>query len=179
MAVHRGRQQETEMTVRTAEFVMAIATMLISIAIMWKSTELSIGWVPQKGPGSGAWPFWLSTGMLLASTATLVRWFLRATPESRSEERYISRTGLYVVGISVGALLFLLIAINFIGIYFALLLFMFFYLRFVGRHGWTATLSLTIGVPVFIFCMFEWALTIPLPKAISEPLFYPIYDLIY
>jgi hypothetical protein len=37
----------------------------------------------------------------------------------------------------------------------------------------------TIGVPVFIFCMFEWALTIPLPKAISEPLFYPIYDLIY
>ena len=84
-----------------------------------------------------------------------------------------------MVGISVGALLFLLIAINFVGIYFALLFFMFFYLRFVGRHGWTATLSLTIGVPVFIFCMFEWALTIPLPKAISEPLFYPIYDLIY
>ena len=167
------------MTVRTAEFVMAIATMLISIAIMWKSTELSIGWVPQKGPGSGAWPFWLSTGMLLTSAATLVRWFLRATPESRSEETYISRPALYVVGISVGAILFLLIATNFIGIYFALLIFLFFYLRFVGRHGWTATLSVTIGVPVFIFCMFEWALTIPLPKAISEPLFYPIYDLIY
>jgi hypothetical protein len=136
--------------------------MLISIAIMWKSTELSIGWVPQKGPGSGAWPFWLSTGMLLASAATLVRWFLRATPESRSEETYISRTAFYVVGVSVGAILFLLIATNFIGIYFALLLFL-----------------VTIGVPVFIFCMFEWALTIPLPKAISEPLFYPIYDLIY
>ena len=167
------------MTVRTAELLMAIATILISLAIMWKSTELSIGWVPRKGPGSGAWPFWLSTGMLLASIATLVRWFLRMTPESRSEETYISRTAAYVVGVSVGALLFLLIATHIVGIYIALLLFLFFYLRFVGRHGWLTTLSITIGVPVFIFCLVEWALTIPLPKAISEPLFYPIYDLIY
>ena len=167
------------MTVRTAELVTAIVTILISIAIMWKSAELSIGWVHEKGPGSGAWPFWLSAGMLVASIATLVRWFLRVTPESRSEEVYISRTALSVVGISVGAILFLLIATHFIGIYFALLIFLFFYLRFVGRHGWVATLSLTVGVPVFIFLLFEWALTIPLPKAISEPLFYPIYDLIY
>ena len=167
------------MTVRTAELVMAIVTILISAAIMWKSTELSIGWVPRKGPGSGAWPFWLSTGMLLASIATLVRWFLRVTPESRSEEVYISRTALYVVGISVGAILFLLIATHFIGIYFALIIFLFFYLSVVGRHDWLTTLSLTVGVPVFIFCLFEWALTIPLPKGISEPLFYPVYDLIY
>ncbi|HEX9768912.1 MAG TPA: tripartite tricarboxylate transporter TctB family protein [Kiloniellales bacterium] len=167
------------MTVRTAELVVAIVTVLISLAIMWKSTELSIGWVPRKGPGSGAWPFWLATGMLLASIATLVRWFLKATPESRSDEVYISRTAVYVVGISVAALLFLLIATHFVGIYISLVLFLFFYLRFVGRHGWVTTLSLTIGVPVFIFCLFEWALTIPLPKALSEPLFYPIYDLIY
>ena len=117
--------------------------------------------------------------MLLASIATLVRWFRKITPESRSEEVYIPRTALYVVGVSVGALLFLLIATHFVGIYIALFFFLFFYLRFVGRHGWVTTMSLTIGVPVFIFCLFEWALTIPLPKAISEPLFYPIYDLIY
>jgi len=167
------------MTVRTAELLMAIVTILISAAIMWKSTELSIGWVREKGPGSGAWPFWLATGMLLASIATLVRWFLRITPESRSSEVYISRNALYVVGVSVGALLFLLIATHFVGIYISLVIFLFFYLRFVGRHGWLVTLSLTFGTPVFIFCLFEWALTIPLPKAISEPLFYPVYDWIY
>lgn len=167
------------MTVRKAELVMAIATIVISLAFMWKSTELSIGWVPRKGPGSGAWPFWLSAGMLLASIATLVRWFLKATPESRSEDIYISRNAVFVVGVSVGALLFLLIATHFVGIYIGLLFFIFFYLRFVGRHGWVTTIALTIGVPVFIFCLFEWALTIPLPKGISEPWFYPIYDLIY
>jgi len=167
------------MRVRTAELLMAIVTILISLAIMWKSTELSIGWVPRKGPGSGAWPFWLSTGMLLASVATLVRWFLKATPESRSDEVFISRNARYVVGVSIGALLFLLIATHFVGLYIALVFFLFFYLRFVGRHGWVTTFLLTFGVPVFIFCLFEWALTIPLPKGISEPLFYPIYDLIY
>jgi len=167
------------MSVRTAEFLMAIATILISIALMWKSSDLAIGWIPEKGPGSGFWPFWLSTGLLLASLTTLVRWFMRATPESRSNEIYISRNALSVVGISAGAIAFLLIATHFVGIYFSLFAFLAFYLKFVGRHSWTVTIALTLGIPVFIFCLFEWALTIPLPKAISEPLFYPIYDLMY
>jgi len=165
------------MSVRTAELWMAIATILLSLALMWKSAELTIGWIPDRGPGSGFWPFWLSVGLLLASLTTLVRWFLRATPESRSKEIYISRSALYVVGISAGSIAFLLIATHFVGIYISLFVFLAFYLKFVGGHSWTATIALTICIPVFIFCLFEWALTIPLPKAISEPLFYPIYDL--
>ena len=34
-------------------------------------------------------------------------------------------------------------------------------------------------VPIFIFCLFEWALKIELPKSITEPLFYPIWDIMY
>ena len=81
--------------------------------------------------------------------------------------------------VSAGAILFLLGATHFIGLYASLVLFLLFYLKFVGRHTWLLTIILTIGIPVFIFCLFEWALTISLPKGISEPLFYPIYDLIY
>ena len=69
------------MTVRTAELLMAILTVVISIALMVKSADNIIGWVEGRGPGAGAWPFWLAVIMLLASLATLVRWFLRATPE--------------------------------------------------------------------------------------------------
>lgn len=167
------------MTVRTAELLMAMATILISVGLMWKSSELAIGWVPRKGPGSGFWPFWLSTGMLMASIWTLVRWFRKQTPESTNLEPYLPRDAMYVVGVSVGALFFLLVATHLVGIYIGLLLFMLFYVKFVGRHSWPVSLSLTIGVPVAIFMLFEWALTIPLPKAISEPLFYPIYDLMY
>ena len=61
----------------------------------------------------------------------------------------------------------------------AVCLFLMFYLKYLGRHKWSTTMILTIAVPIFIFCLFEWALKIPLPKSITEPLFYPIYDLMY
>ncbi len=167
------------MTVRTAELAMAIVTILMSIALMVKAADNRIDWVQGRGPGAGAWPFWLSAILLLASIATLVRWFLRATPESRNTEPYIDREALYLVGVTVGALLFLLGMTHIIGIYFSLMIFLLFYLKVVGGHSWTLTLALVVGTPVFIFTLFEYALTIPLPKALSEPLFYPIYGLIY
>ena len=168
------------MTVRNAELWMAIATALLSAAFMYKSTDgLSIGWIRGTGPGSGAWPFWLSTGMLLASLWTLVRWFRGITPESRSSDVYMSHETVVVVGTSAGAIVFLLAATHLVGMYASLLLFLLFCFRFIGQHRWPTTVVLSIGIPVFIFCLFEWALQIPLPKAITEPLFYPIYDLMY
>ena len=167
------------MTVRTAEFVMAIVLALCSIGLMIKSAELKIGWIEGRGPGSGAWPFWLSTGMLLCCLATLWRWFRKHTPESRNTNLYMTHETMVIVGTSAGAILFLLSATHWIGIYASLMLFLLFYLKFVGRHTWLLTIILTIGIPVFIFCLFEWALKIPLPKSITEPLFYPIYDLMY
>jgi len=158
---------------------MAIALTLLSIAFMVKSTELNIGWVAGRGPGAGAWPFWLSIGMLLASLATLLRWFRRVTPESRSTEIFMSKSAVSIVGTAVAALTALLIGIHGVGSYISLILFLGFVVRIVGRHAWVTTLGIALLTPVFIFCLFEWALTIPLPKAYSEPLFYPVYDLIY
>ncbi|MDE2791948.1 MAG: tripartite tricarboxylate transporter TctB family protein [Paracoccaceae bacterium] len=168
------------MTVRQADFLMAIATILMSLGLMWSSTDgLAIGWVSGKGPGSGFWPFWLAVGMLLCSLATLVRWFLRHTPESRSTEIYMSRSAVVVVGTSVGALIALLVGIHIVGTYFALLAFLLFYLKVIGRHEWPLTVMLVGGIPVFIFSLFEWALQIPLPKALTEEWFYPVFDIMY
>ncbi len=168
------------MTVRQAELLMAIATILMSLGLMWSSTDgLSISWVPNKGPGSGFWPFWLSVGLLLASIATLVRWFTKATPESRSEKPYMSFIAVRVVGVTVAALLALLIGIHLVGLYVALVAFLLFYIKVVGRHEWSLTILLVGGVPLFIFGLFEWALQIPLPKAITEEWFYPVFDVMY
>jgi putative tricarboxylic transport membrane protein len=167
------------MTVRTAEMLMAVVMALASIGIMMKSAELNIGWVQGRGPGAGAWPFWLSAGMLICCIVTLVRWFLKITPESRNLDPFMTSETVKIVGVSAGAILFLLAATHIVGIYLALVFFLLFYLKFVGRHKWGLTIILTIGIPVFVFCLFEWALTIPLPKSITEPWFYPIYDLMY
>lgn len=167
------------MNVRTAELLMAILTVAMSIGLMVKSAQNPIGWVEGRGPGAGAWPFALSSLLLLASIVTLVRWFLRATPESRSTEDFIDREAVPLVAVTLGALIVLIGATHVIGLYFSLILFLLFYLRVIGGHSWRVTLSLAIGTPIFIFGLFEYLLTIPLPKAFTEPLFYPIYDLMY
>lgn len=167
------------MTVRTAELVVAIILAIMSAGIMWKSTELNIGWVRGSGPGGGAWPFWLAAGMLGTSIWTIVRWVRRVTPQSRSDEIFMSADTLAIVGPVVVGLVLLLLGTHFIGMYISVFLFMIAFVRFLGRHGWGITLTLAIAAPVVMFLLFEWALTTSLPKGISEPLFYPLYDLIY
>jgi len=167
------------MTVRTAELLMAILLALASVAIMVKSAELNIGWVVGLGPGSGAWPFWLSTGMLITCIWTIGKWFLRLTPESRSTEPYMTATGFRIIGPTVLALIALLFASHVVGMYLSVLLFLVYYIRIVGRHSWPTTIAISVGAPIVLFVFFDWALRSPLPKGITEPLFYPIYDLIY
>lgn len=167
------------MTVRTAELLMAVFLSIASIGIMISASKLNIMWVPGRGPGAGAWPFWLSAMMLLSCLAIIWRWFRGTTPESRSTEVYMSSGAVYIVGISVASLVLLLLGIHIIGIYFSLILFLFFFIRIIGGNGWGVSIATSILLPVGIFAFFEWALLVPLPKGYSEPLFYPIYAIIY
>jgi len=121
---------------------MAIILALCSIGLMIKSAELNIGWIEGRGPGSGAWPFWLSTGMLLCCIWTIVRWFRKITPESVSTEAYISKDTALIVGTSAFSILALLVMTQWAGIYIALPVFLFFYLKFIGHHTWALTLSI-------------------------------------
>lgn len=156
------------MTVRTAELLMAIATLVASLGIMLKiqTDGLVIGWIDGRGPGSGMWPFWLACGMTLASLATLFRWFRGTTAESRSSEPYIASETLFLVVVSAIALLVFLILITYVGTYLALMAFMFFYVRVLGKHSWGMTIAMVLGTPIFCYLLFEVALTKYLPKGL-------------
>jgi len=160
------------MTVRTAELIMAIATLLISLGLMFNiyGSDLTIGWVEGRGPGSGMWPFWLSLGMALASLATLIRWFRGATPESRSTEPYIDKDTIFLVVVSGLSVLALIILMNIIGTYLSLMAFMYFFVRVLGKHSWKTTIGFVIGTPIFVYLLFEVALTKYLPKG------WPIFE---
>ena len=168
------------MSVRVAELLMAIALALLSIAFMVKSTDgLSIWWVPEKGPGSGVWPFWLSVLMLITCLVIIYRWIKRATPQSRSEEPFMDRHAAQLLGVTVGALALLILGTGLVGIYISLFFFLFFYLKILGNHTWSLSVALTVAIPIGVFLLFEYLLTIPLPKGMSEPLFFPIYKIMY
>ncbi len=56
---------------------------------------------------------------------------------------------------------------------------MVFYMRYIGRHTWKLIVPMAVATPIVTFMFFEMALRKTLPKGFTEPLFYPIYDLIY
>ncbi len=160
---------------RVAEFVMA----LFSLYLMWKSTELPIGWIPNEGPGGGAFPFWLSLGMLLCCLWMLVRWVRRTSPPSRSTEPFMTPRTLKMFLLVAGSLTVMIGLIHIIGVYGAVPLFLIFYVRFLGRHSWVLTGALAFSTPIAAFFFFEIALRKTLPKGFTEPLFYPLYDFFY
>ncbi|GIS91112.1 MAG: hypothetical protein CM1200mP20_11530 [Pseudomonadota bacterium] len=75
---------------RRAELLMALILGVFSAYLMYKSAELPIGWIPEEGPGGGAFPFWLSAGMLVCCGWIVLRWLLRVSLPSRSDEPYLA-----------------------------------------------------------------------------------------
>ncbi len=163
------------MSVRVAELAMAILMGVLSLYFMYKSAELPIGWIPDEGPGGGAWPFWLSAMMLLSCVGIIVNWARRKGVVAVSEEPFIERGVLIDVGLVALALIVTVGLFSFIGVYGALPLFLFFYLRFLGNHSWALSISFAVLIPIITFFFFEITLKITLPKGVTEPLFYPLY----
>lgn len=163
---------------RRAELFMAVFLAVFSCYLMWKSAELPVTWVLGEGPGGGAFPFWLSLGMLLSSIWIIVRWVRGTSPQSRSDEPYFDRQTLMLFLPVVGALTAMIGLIHFIGVYGAVPLFFVFYMRFLGRHTWKKTASFALITPVVTFLFFEIVLNITLPKGYTDPLFYPLFELL-
>ncbi len=164
---------------RVAEFVMALFMALFSLYLMWKSTELPICWIPNEGPGGGAFPFWLSLGMLLCCLWMLVRWVRRTSPPSRSTEPFMTPRTLKMFLLVAVSLTVMIGLIHIIGVYGAVPLFLIFYVRFLGRHSWLLTGALAFCTPIAAFLFFEIALRKTLPKGLTEEWFYPLYDIFY
>ncbi len=162
---------------RVAELVMACVMAVFSLYLMLKSTELPIGWLPGEGPGGGAFPFWLSLGMLGCCLWVILRWIARASPPSRSTEPYMTRPTFESFLLVAGSLTVMIGLIHVIGVYGAVPLFLIFYIRFLGRHSWMTAGSLAVCTPVATFFFFEIALKKTLPQGFTEPLFYPLYDI--
>jgi hypothetical protein len=164
---------------RRAELIMAVVMAVFSVYLMFKSAELPIGWVPRRGPGAGAFPFWLSAGLLLCCIWIIVRWVRRTSPLSVSDESYMDSRALVLFFQGAGSLAVMIALIHWIGVYGAIPLFLIFYVRVLGGHSWLKTLTIALTTPVLTFLFFEVALKITLPKGYTEPLFYPIFDLLY
>ena len=162
---------------RQAELVLALVMGLVSVGLMWKSAELPVGWIPDEGPGGGAFPFWLSAGMLACCVWIVIRWARRPASAAATDGLpYFQRESRNQVIVITAALAAMIGLIHVIGVYGSVPLFLVFYLRGLGRHSWRLTGAFAVATPIMTFFFFEAILKITLPKGYTEPLFYPLYD---
>ena len=173
---------------RKAEIVTAFILGIFSIYLMWKSGDppawnpsiprfANIGFDETGTPGSGFWPFWLGFIMLICTIWIGINWVLKRSPQSVSEEPFLDDFGKNMFLTVGGGLIGFLIMIHIAGFYGAILLFMIYYLKFLGRHTWFLTLTISTALPVVSFFFFDVAMRIVLPKGYLEPLFIPLYDI--
>jgi putative tricarboxylic transport membrane protein len=166
---------------RLGEIVTAGVLALLSIYLMWKSTELNIGYVPDKGPGGGAWPFWLSALMLGCTVMIAVNWARRTSPPSQSTEPVLDPEGRRMLLQVGGGLLGFVALIGIISMYGAMAVFLFYYLWFLGRHSLWLSLTISIVMPLAFFFFFEGVMRVTMPTGMSftDPVFDLLYDIIY
>ena len=162
---------------RRAEITTAGVLALLSLYMMWKSTELQIGFVQGQGPGGGAWPFWLSAVMLLCTVLIAINWMRKKTPPSQSDEPFLDNYGLKNLALVGGALIVFLLVISVVGMHLAIFLFLIYYVGYLGRHSILVTASLAIGVPIVFFFFFDGLMRIPMPTGM--PFTDPLYDVLY
>ena len=155
----------------TADRIIALGIIGLSIYFMIHATALPIGWHGETGgPGGGAFPFWLSLVMAICAVGVLI-----TSRPAEGGRPFFDPETVRAVGSVAVALIVTIALIPLAGSYVAIVLFLLWYLRVFGRHGWVLTLSLTVATPVFLFFFFEVTLKILLPKGWTEPLFLPLY----
>ena len=166
---------------RLGEIVTAFILAGLSIYMMWKSTELDIGYSSGVGPGGGAWPFWLSAVMLICTGCIAYNWVRRSSPPSQSDEPVLDAEGLRMLLQVGGGIVAFVGLTSIISIYGAMALFLFYYIRLLGRHSLALSLAITLLTPTIFFFFFEGLMRITLPKGLSftDPFFNVLYDLIY
>lgn len=166
---------------RVGELVTAGILALFSLYLMWKSTELPIGYIAGQGPGGGAWPFWLSFIMLVSCGVIAFNWWRGNSPQFKSEEPLLDSYGWRMLLLVGGGVVVFVGLINVISMYGAIAVFLLYYTRFLGRHGWGLSLALSLITPLVLFFFFEAAMRITMPSGMPfmDPLFNVLYEIIY
>lgn len=166
---------------RRGELITAGVLAVLSIYMMWKSTELEIGYVSGEGPGGGAWPFWLSAIMLICTGMIAYNAVRRTSPPSQSTEPVLDPEGRKMLVQVFGGILGFVALVGIISMYGAMLVFLFYYLWGLGRHSLKLSLTISILTPIVFFFFFEGLMRVTMPKGLgfTEPFFNWLYTIIY
>ncbi len=159
-----GDRSEYTVSVRTVDVVVAILFMVVAAVVMWDALRIGAVW-GVDGPDAGYFPFYIGLLMFLSSAATAVMAAVTKTPDLST---FVERGQLgMVLKVLIPTIIYVAL-IPFLGLYVASAAFIAFFMAWIGKYGPMTIVPVSIGVPVFLFVLFEIWFLVPLPKGPVE-----------
>jgi putative tricarboxylic transport membrane protein len=143
--------------------IVAALFMIVSLVVIVECFRLGFGWEPQQGPQAGLVPFYLALLMFLSSAFIF---YLGFRMEKKEEDKFfVNKEGMMeAIRIAITTLIFSVIVV-YAGVYFAMLIFSPIFVRWLGKHSWTAVVAFTIIITLTVYFGMEVGLKIPLPRS--------------
>ena len=155
------------LTVSHVDAATAAVVFMIGAIMMWDNYKLGITW-GSNGPETGYFPYHIGAILCIASVAVFFR---TRFGKHRNDDIFVSWSRFrLVLAVLVPTAIYVLL-IEFLGIYVASAIFIAGFMRTLGHIGWLKTVSISVGVNLLLFWMFEVQFMVPLPKGPLEAYF--------
>ena len=154
-------------TTRTAEVVVYLLLLALALVLGFDNWRSGMGWA-REGPQSGYLPFYLCVILAGASFFGLGVAFLNRAVAAKT---FVTRDQLRrVLQVFVPTFLFCVL-MQWLGLYIASFLLVAGFMRFIGRIAWWKSLLTSFVFVMIMFCTFDIAFDVIMPKGPVEALF--------
>ena len=160
-------QGKSAVSVKAMEVAVAAVFLLFGSVVSWDSYRLGATW-GSDGPQAGYFPFYIGLIIIVCSLVTLGQAFLLAAADNPP---FVLRGQLKMVILVMVPTLVYVAFIHWLGIYVASAIYIALFMWWLGKYSWIKFVSVSVGVNVAFFLMFELWFKVPLPKGPLEAAF--------
>jgi putative tricarboxylic transport membrane protein len=150
---------------RGVEIGVAVFLALLGLITIIGSLQVGIDW-GLEGPKAGFFPFYLGVLIVIASIINFVQIMMTRSDVLFAEWSQLKQVLAVVVPTTVYVAFIL-----YIGIYAASVLLIAIFMKWLGRYRWSLAISVSVGVTVLNYLLFEKWFLVPLPKGPLEDFF--------
>jgi hypothetical protein len=159
----KGESEQVGASHRTVDLFVAAAIMALAALVMYDNWRLGSKWA-SDGPQAGYFPFYVGLIMFVSAGATFLLALRKKGPDRVFVDLQQFRS---VLAILIPSAVYVA-AVYLIGIYIASALFLAFFMRVHGGYGPAMIAPVALGMPIFLFVLFEMWFLVPLPKGPVE-----------
>jgi putative tricarboxylic transport membrane protein len=151
---------------RGPEIALALILVVLAGLVIKDSVRIGTGWA-DDGPQSGYFPFYIGLFLLASSASILIKALLGWKKPS---PLFAENAQLATVFAMLIPMVVYVVVMIWMGIYLPSVVLIAYFMRRYGKFGWLPTSSVSLGVPISFFLVFERWFLVPLPKGPIENL---------